>query len=196
MSQNSRHGSLIRPATDADFPAVLPLLRQSMAAVLDISFAAAIVEARLCDRRYRYSLRSCLVAEADGGLVGCVMGYPAGPTPADPPDPHMRDDAEGLQACFRRMRRPDSWYVASVSVDPARRRRGLGRVLVETQYDKARDAGADGLSLHVFDNNVGAIAFYETLGFRVVDRCRPPAYAELPNDPELLLMAKPSSAVE
>jgi ribosomal protein S18 acetylase RimI-like enzyme len=48
---------------------------------------------------------------------------------------------------------------------PDRRGEGIGRLLLDT----VRRAGPDGVTLHVFQRNTAARAFYEHAGFRVLE---------------------------
>jgi len=74
--------------------------------------------------------------------------------------------------------RPAIWsaglecYLAELYVIPERRRRGLGLALMEAAMDVARAAGADTMDLGTSEDDHGARALYERLGF--VHRERPP----------------------
>jgi [ribosomal protein S18]-alanine N-acetyltransferase len=57
-----------------------------------------------------------------------------------------------------------------VAVDHARRRCGIGRLLVEKVADEARNHGATTLFLEVRENNSAARNLYRTLGFIDVGR--------------------------
>ncbi|MDO9454662.1 ribosomal protein S18-alanine N-acetyltransferase [Nocardioides sp.] len=59
-----------------------------------------------------------------------------------------------------------------VAVDPAHRRRGVARELLDEVRRVARAEGADRLLLEVREDNAGAIAFYADLGFVEIDRRR------------------------
>ena len=67
--------------------------------------------------------------------------------------------------------RPAIWslglecYLAELYVLPARRGRGLGRALMLSAIEVARDAGADRMELGTSDDDVAARALYESLGF-------------------------------
>ncbi len=67
--------------------------------------------------------------------------------------------------------RPSIWtaglecYVAELYVAPARRRRGLGRALMEAAIDVARREGADYMDLGTGEDDTAARALYEGLGF-------------------------------
>jgi GNAT superfamily N-acetyltransferase len=53
-----------------------------------------------------------------------------------------------------------------LAVSPDCRRSGYGRTMVEECIRRARTLGAQGLSLHTSDIMQGAMALYETMGFR------------------------------
>jgi ribosomal protein S18 acetylase RimI-like enzyme len=67
--------------------------------------------------------------------------------------------------------RPSLWsralecYLAELYVIPERRREGLGLALMEQAMTTARDAGADHMDLGTGEDDVGARALYERLGF-------------------------------
>jgi ribosomal protein S18 acetylase RimI-like enzyme len=67
--------------------------------------------------------------------------------------------------------RPSIWsanlecYVAELYVRPARRRQGLGRALMLEAIEVARAKGADYMDLGTSEDDVGARALYESLGF-------------------------------
>ena len=55
----------------------------------------------------------------------------------------------------------DADYIAGLFVREAYRGRGIGRRLIEAVRGRKR------LSLHVYERNTGAVAFYRALGFKV-----------------------------
>ena len=57
-----------------------------------------------------------------------------------------------------------------LAVQPAIRRLGIGRCLVEWQEEVARAGGIPVVNLEVRANNPGAQAFYRRLGYRQVER--------------------------
>jgi ribosomal protein S18 acetylase RimI-like enzyme len=65
-------------------------------------------------------------------------------------------------------RRRDRVVVALVGVDPAWRRRGIGRALMEAAIDRARMTGARAVSLEVVWGNTAARRLYDGLGFTPV----------------------------
>jgi ribosomal protein S18 acetylase RimI-like enzyme len=62
-----------------------------------------------------------------------------------------------------------TWQLRDLYVVPERRRRGIGRALVLAVRGAAEDDGAIRLSLVTEPDNVGALALYESLGFKTVD---------------------------
>ena len=64
----------------------------------------------------------------------------------------------------------ESAHLALLGVQPAQRRRGLGRALVVWLEACARTAGIGVIRLEARADNAAAIAFYESLGFRVLMR--------------------------
>jgi hypothetical protein len=57
------------------------------------------------------------------------------------------------------------YLIANVVVHPEYRRRGIGRALTVQGVEHARNAAAPAVWLHVREENAGAIALYESLGF-------------------------------
>lgn len=55
--------------------------------------------------------------------------------------------------------------ILTLAVEPAARRKGLARALVEAAAGAARMAGAETMFLEVADDNVAAIGLYEVAGF-------------------------------
>ena len=56
-------------------------------------------------------------------------------------------------------------YIATLDVAPQWRRRRVAKRLMEEVEEQAREAGAVGIGLHVFNGNSGAIRFYERMGY-------------------------------
>jgi RimJ/RimL family protein N-acetyltransferase len=99
------------------------------------------------ERRYLRAVRRhadavVLVAELDGRLAGRLS--------------------------LARDQHPASQHVADLGlmVDDRFRRRGVGRALLSAAVEWAREQAVQKLELHVFPWNEGAIALYESYGFR------------------------------
>lgn len=63
-------------------------------------------------------------------------------------------------------------HIVTIDVAPARRRRGVGRLLMDALLDCCRHAEARHLRLEVAVDNDGALAFYRGLGFAETARIR------------------------
>jgi [ribosomal protein S18]-alanine N-acetyltransferase len=70
----------------------------------------------------------------------------------------------------------DEVELARLIVDPARRRTGLGRRLVDQLLAAARDTGLSGCLLRVAPDNAPALALYRSAGFLDVDTDRTEAW--------------------
>ena len=67
----------------------------------------------------------------------------------------------------------DEVLVCSLWVDPARRRAGLGRSLIEAVEQWAIERSASSLALWVVESNDSAAALYRMLGFDPTEEVRP-----------------------
>ena len=76
-------------------------------------------------------------------------------------------DADGTLVGYLVLSRyVDAWHVMNVAVAPSWRRRGVARALLEQVFASTRADPRRGTTLEVRVSNVGAIALYESLGFR------------------------------
>ena len=110
--------------------------------------------------RYRENIVSTLaaappgtqiVAEEDGRIVGSVLLYPAGAKLVAPGGGSMT------------LALPE---VRLLAVAPSARGQGLGNLLMEECVRRARESGAEALTLHTTDTMQAAMRLYERLGFR------------------------------
>lgn len=79
----------------------------------------------------------------------------------------------------------DECYVDNVAVFPQYRRRGIARALMGSLIDAAQKRGGAFVTLEARVSNVGAVALYESLGFREAGR-RPGFYSN-PKEDALIL---------
>lgn len=80
--------------------------------------------------------------------------------------------------------RTDAGRVGGMWVEPAWRRRGVGRALLQQVVGWSRERGLTRLGLWAPDHNLAAIALYSHLGFRNTGARRP-----LPTNPMLSIVA-------
>lgn len=58
-------------------------------------------------------------------------------------------------------------FIEDICVAKEARRQGIGRMLIQTAADWARDKGLSGLALETQDNNLQACRFYQRMGFQI-----------------------------
>jgi ribosomal protein S18 acetylase RimI-like enzyme len=93
---------------------------------------------------------------------------------AHPPEAHVVAELDGVVVGYVRLAPatplPESRHVMAVNgiaVSPAVRGRGVARALLTAAEERAREGGADKLSLRVFATNAPARRLYEEAGFVV-----------------------------
>ena len=91
-----------------------------------------------------------LVAVDGGKILGCVTLELEQRTEADFGEPLLPEEA----------------HVRMLGVRTEDRRRGVGRLLMETCMDEARRAGKSLLTLHTTERMTAAQRMYESMGFR------------------------------
>jgi GNAT superfamily N-acetyltransferase len=136
----------IRPAVEADVPALLPLMR-ALAVFERYVDVFAVTEETLREQGFRRSPPdfSCLVAEEDGGtLVGMLVFYVVPFTARAVP----------------------TLYVKELYVEPEARGRGVGERLMRAAVQEALAQGCGLVKWQVAEWNDGGRRFYERLGAR------------------------------
>lgn len=132
----------IRPATPADVPLLLGLIRE-LADYEKLTHEVVATEEQL--QQTLFGPQPC--AEA---LIGCVGDQPAG-------------FALYFQNYSTFLAKP-GLYLEDLFVQPAHRGAGLGRALITTVARIAHERGCGRFEWTVLDWNVSAIRFYESLG--------------------------------
>ena len=73
---------------------------------------------------------------------------------------------------------PDTWYLGSLTVDPAMQKSGLGRNLLASAERWASDRGAHVIEMHVVNVRDTLIAWYERRGYRLTGVTHPFPYGD------------------
>lgn len=112
-----------------------------------------------------FSYRNTILAEDDGRVVACLIGYPLPDVPDPPPDnaPAMFAPLNELEDLV-----PGTWYVNVLAAYPEFRGKGYGAALLGLAEDLARETLRRGMSIIVADTNTGARRLYEHCGYREV----------------------------
>lgn len=138
-----------------------------------------------------FSYRNAWLAEVDGAVAACLLGYPAEaePGPIAPETPPIFVPLLELEALA-----PGSWYLNVLASYAEFRGRGLGRALLAHAEAVAAAAGHRTISLIAADTHLEALRLYSAKGYREVAR-RPVVKADWQVDArEWILFTKPVSA--
>ena len=125
-----------------------------------------------------FSYRNAWLAEVDGAVAACLLGYPAEaePGPIDPETPAIFVPLLELEALA-----PGSWYLNVLATYEAFRGKGCGSALLAQAEVVARAAGHHTISLIAEDSHLEALRLYAAKGFAEVAR-RPVVKGDWPVD--------------
>lgn len=114
-----------------------------------------------------FSYRNAWLAEIDGEVGACLLGYAtdAEPGPIDPDTPPILVPLLELEALA-----PGSWYLNVLATYEAFRGKGLGSALLAHAEAVAVAAGHDTISLIAAETHQDALRLYTTKGYREVAR--------------------------
>ncbi|MEZ5797021.1 MAG: GNAT family N-acetyltransferase [Paracoccaceae bacterium] len=109
-----------------------------------------------------FSYANAWLAEVDGQVAACLLGYPAEETPGpiDPETPPIFVPLLELEALA-----PGSWYLNVLATYDGFRGRGLGSALLAHAEQVARAAGHSAISLIAEDTHLDALRLYTAKGF-------------------------------
>jgi len=140
----------VRPATRADLPLVAQLIRD-LAAYEKLSHAVRFDEATLAEHLFGpRPMAEVLVAELDGMGQGFALFF------------HNFSTFEGKPGI----------YLEDLYVRPEARGAGVGKALLQALAGLAIARGCARLEWSVLDWNAPSIAFYRSLGARMMDEWR------------------------
>ncbi|MDA7949077.1 MAG: GNAT family N-acetyltransferase [Hyphomicrobiaceae bacterium] len=110
-----------------------------------------------------FSFLNATIAEADGEVAGCLIGYAL-------PEKPEAIDYETMPAMFVPLQElenlaPKTWYVNVLGVHPHLRGAGVGTALLKVAEERATQENCTGLSLIVAGANAGARRLYERCGY-------------------------------
>lgn len=134
-----------------------------------------------------FSYPNAWLAEAEGEVAACLLGYPADePGPIDPDTSPILVPVLELEALA-----PGSWYLNVLATYAGHRGRGLGSALLAEAEVIARKGGHTSISLLTVDTHTDALRLYRSKGYNEVAR-RPLVKADWQVDAsEWILFVKP-----
>jgi ribosomal protein S18 acetylase RimI-like enzyme len=167
---------MIRPAQKSDVDAVVPLIVSALAPGSfqltdsgDESEAYPVVSAFFLQEVNRHSYRNTIVYEVAGVVAAAVVCYDGAHEAAlaQPILTFIRNYYEDETLPPHYETQPGELYIDTLAVDPAFRKRGIARLLLDAVCAQARSMGLPCVGLLVEDVNVGAKALYANYGFQV-----------------------------
>ena len=114
-----------------------------------------------------FSFRNAWLAEMDGQVAACLLGYPAEdePGPINPDTPPIFVPLLELEAMA-----PGSWYLNVLATYDSFRGKGCGSALLAKAEEIARERGHKTISLIAEDTHQDAVRLYRAKGYREVAR--------------------------
>jgi ribosomal protein S18 acetylase RimI-like enzyme len=114
-----------------------------------------------------FSYRNAWLAEVEGEVAACLLGYPAALEPEA-----IAPDTQPLFVPLIELENmaPGSWYLNVLATYPQHRGKGLGSALLEKAEAVTRDMGRSTISLIAEDTHQDALRLYRAKGFTEVAR--------------------------
>ena len=113
-----------------------------------------------------FSYSNAWLAEVDGEVAACLLGYPADePAPIAPDTPPLFVPLLELEALA-----PGAWYLNVLATYAPHRGKGLGGALLAKAEDIARAAGHPTISLIAEDTHRDALRLYRAKGYQEIAR--------------------------
>jgi ribosomal protein S18 acetylase RimI-like enzyme len=114
-----------------------------------------------------FSYCNAWLAEDEGEVAACLLGYAADPAPAtiDPDTPPIFVPLLELEAMA-----PGSWYLNVLATYATHRGKGLGSALLVKADEIAQAGGHRSISLIAEDTHQDALRLYQSRGYREVAR--------------------------
>ena len=135
------------------------LIAQPGEALLDVGAA------RYAREGVNFSYENCLIAEAEGRVIGMMHSY------VMHEDPSPEPVTDPVLAPYADMEVPDTLYISSLALHEGWRSQGLGQAFLKHAQQRCEELGLKGLSLIDYASNTGARRFYERHGFEIVKTC-------------------------
>lgn len=154
--------------------------------------ALDVGQARACCDVGGLSYRNALVAEAEGSVVGMMLGYIV-----EQPDEEINEDPANLPDLARPFvalehQSVGTFYIDALAVLPGWRGCGVGSRLLVAAEQRARNLGVTNMSIQHFAHNKDAAKLYSRVGYQFSAQSSPlshPCQLYYTGDVELLFKA-------
>ena len=178
MSQADPDQVRFRRAESSDIPRLVELLCLGAGGVVDAVYDGVpgpSAPATLIERRFTVAgsvnhYGNSTVAVHQGAVVGQVICYPMDDTLDEAADPVVPSSHLVYWQPMKALRVPGSYYISSLAVLPDYQNQGIGSAFIAIARSRAREQGLREISLHVFEQNSGAVALYRRSGFEIFGR--------------------------
>ncbi|MBT2297133.1 GNAT family N-acetyltransferase [Pseudomonas fluorescens] len=184
----------IRPALSTDTRDIARLFRISSEGASDYIWSQLaepgqdlleVGAARYAREGVDFSYQNCLVAQANGQVIGMMHAY------VTRHDPQAAPVTDPVLAPYADMEVPDTLYISSLALHEGWRNKGLGVRFLERAQQRAEQLQLKGLSLIDYAANTGARRFYERHGFGIVKTCQVVPHPMIRVTGEAYLMHRP-----
>lgn len=114
-----------------------------------------------------FSYRNAWLAEVDGNVAACLLGYPA-----ENPPGAIESDTPAIFIPLLELESlaPGAWYLNVLATYEAFRGKGCGHALLAHAEEIARRAGHPLISLIAADTHLDALRLYAAKGYREIAR--------------------------
>ena len=111
-----------------------------------------------------FSYTNALIAEQNGKPAGMVLSYAIKEEPQDDPNDLPEPIAPFVELEKHSV---NTWYINDLAVFAGKRGLGIGTRLMKQAETLALDAGYARMSIQVYEQNVGAVKLYTSLGYKL-----------------------------
>ena len=187
-----------RPAARTDAPDLAYLHTLASGGIIEYLYSdtvpglgpAELLAEYLAGDAEPFTWRNCVVADDAGSVVGKLLTYPADDEAKAADDPRIPPERYEILAPVEQLHAPGTWHICALAVRPGHQGRGIGRRFLELADTQARDNGFTEISLHVFEDNLVAVALYESMGYRIAARRAADHPALAQHEGDVLLMRR------
>ena len=195
-------GVRVRAATECDISDLAYVLMSASGGVMEALYhevipgqgAKQVIERLFSRAAASTALANCWVAECEGQVVGGLNAFSLALFDAEPPNPWLREDRQGLLTPFRALFNDAgceaAYYVRAVAVYSKFRGSGVGEALMAQAHNDTRINRFSRTCLAVFADNTPAVGFYRRLGYTEVARHPAPKHRLMRYQGDTLLLVR------
>ena len=135
-----------------------------------------------------FSYRNVHFALIDEDIAGMLLAYKL-------PDSDNEEDLDDYPEFIRPLIEleqcvPNSFYLNMIATYPQHRNKGVGKVLMGLIDGLAKNTGCELISIEVFEQNDGALRFYQRLGYEIIEKRKVIPHSSHPYSGNIVLLTK------